>query len=147
LPRITILGPLILHDTILVIKAAIGHEQNSATHVQMSYTDGAALFSASVKPAENGLGSSVFPDISSFAEFIKNGVSSFGPSLEPGTLSKVDLHKEEVNYRAFDAKVEFSELFNESWADAGMEFDCAVRAKTGTRYIWTYQGLWFEQST
>lgn len=34
LPLISILGPLILHDTIPVIKAAIGHQQNGETHVQ-----------------------------------------------------------------------------------------------------------------
>lgn len=142
LPLIAILGPIILHDTIPIIKASIAHENNNATRVQMSYTDGAALFSASVRPREEGLGSSIFATLNDFAAFIKNGVSSYGPSLEPDKLTKVDLHKEEVEYQAMLANIDFSELQDESWSDAGMEFDSAVRARTGAQYVWTYQGLW-----
>jgi hypothetical protein len=142
LPAIALLGPIILHDTIPVIKAAIGHDNLDGTRVQMSYTDGAALFAASVRPKFDGLGSTIFPAVSDFAAFIKNGVSSYGPSLEQGKLTKVDLHKEEVDYQPLEAHVDFSELNEESWSDAGMEFDSAVRAKTGAKYVWTYQGLW-----
>ena len=139
---IAMLGPLVLHDTIPVIKAAIGHDNNGGTRVQMSYTDGAALFSASVRPHPAGFTSSVFPAVSDFAAFIKNGVSSYGPSLEQGKLTKVDLVKEEVDYQPLLANIDFSELNEESWSDAGLEFDSAVRAKTGASYVWTYQGLW-----
>jgi Uncharacterized conserved protein (COG2071) len=142
LPMIARLGPLLLQDTIPVIKAAIGHDDNGGTRVQMSYTDGAALFSAAVRPREQGLGSTVFNEMGDFAAFIKNGVASYGPSLHPGKLTKVDLHKEEVDYEALEAIVDFSELHEESWSDAGMEFDSAVRAKTGAKYKWTYRGLW-----
>jgi len=142
LPLIAILSPLVLQDTIPVIKAAIGHENNQDIRVQMSYTDGAALFSASVRPREQGLGSSIFTTLGDFATFIKNGVSSYAPSLQPGKLTKVDLHKEEVDYQPMEANIDFSELQAESWSDAGMEFDSAVRAKTGAKYVWTYQGLW-----
>jgi Uncharacterized conserved protein (COG2071) len=142
LSLIAILGPVILHDTIPVIKAAIGHENNGETDVQMSYTDGAALFSASVRPLVGDFKSKMFPAVSDFAKFIKDGVGSYGPSLTPGQLTKVDLHKEEVDYEPLDATIEFSELHEESWSDAGMEFDSAVRAKTGAKYVWTYQGLW-----
>lgn len=142
LPVIARLGPLVLQDTIPVVKAAIGHDNEGGTRVQMSYTDGSALFSAAVKPREAGLGSKVFPAMGDFAAFIKNGVSSYGPSLHPGKLTKVDLHKEEVDYEALEASVDFSELNEESWSDAGMELDSAVRARTGARYVWTYRGLW-----
>lgn len=142
LPMIARLGPLILQDTIPVIKAAIGHDNDGGTRVQMSYTDGSALFSAAVKPRPEGLGSTVFASMSDFAAFIKNGVASYGPSLHPGKLTKVDLHKEEVDYEALDAVVDFSELHAESWKDAGMVFDSCVRAKTGAKYVWTYRGLW-----
>ncbi len=142
LPFIAILGPLVLQDTIPVIKAAIGHDDKRGTHVQMSYTDGAALFSASVQPAESGeLGSKVFGSMQEFAKFIREGVSSYGPSLHQGKLTKVDLHKEEVAYEALTANVEFSELNEESWRDAGLEFDSAVHAH-GAKYEWTYRGLW-----
>lgn len=144
LPFIARLAPLVLQDTIPVIKAAIGHDNAGGTHVQMSYTDGAALFSAEVHPRSDGqLGSSVFGSTGEFGAFIKGGVSSFGPSLHPGKLTKVDLHKEEVAYEPLSAHVEFSELNEESWSDAGMVLDSAVRAK-GARYVWTYRGLWSE---
>ena len=146
LPMIARLGPLILQDTIPVIKAAIGHDNgqgsDQGTRVQMSYNDGSSLFSAAVKPRPEGLGSKVFAEMSDFAAFIKNGVASYGPSLHPDKLTKVDLHKEEVDYEALSATIDFSELHQESWKDAGMEFDSAVRAKTGARYKWTYRGLW-----
>lgn len=142
LPMIARLGPLILQDTIPVIKAAIGHDNAKGTHVQMSYTDGAALFSASVRPRADGrMESAVFDSTEDFASFIKNGVTSYGPSLHPGKLTKVDLHKEDVSYEPLTAHVEFSELGDETWADAGMELDSAVRAR-GARYTWAYRGLW-----
>ena len=142
LPLIAMLGPLILQDTIPVIRAAIGHDNHGGTRVQMSYTEGSALFSASVTPKASGeLGSEVFSSVDEFARFIKEGVSSYGPSLRPGKLTKVDLQKEDTRYEALEANVEFSELNEESWADAGMVFDSAVRAQ-GARYVWKYRGLW-----
>ncbi len=140
LPLIARLGPLVLQDTIPVIKAAIGHDNDRGTHVQMSYTDGSALFSASVRPAQE-LGSRVFGSVPEFAQFIKGGVSSYGPSLVPGKLTKVDLYKEDTTYAPLQAEVEFSELNEESWADAGLEFDSAVTAR-GAQYTWAYRGLY-----
>jgi hypothetical protein len=140
LPMVARLGPLVLQDTIPVIKAAIGHENDGETRVQMSYTDGTALFSAKVKPRTNGLGSTAFKDLAEFATFIKGGVSSYGPSLSPGYLTKVDLVKEEVAYEPLDAQIDFNELGEESWKSAGMVFDSAVRAR-GAKYKWTYRGL------
>ena len=142
LPLISILGPLVLHDTIPVIKAAIGHERDGETHVQMSYSDGAALFSASVRPRLDGqMGSEVFGSVDDFAAFIKAGVSSFGPSLQPGILTKVDLYKEDVSYEPLTPSIEYSELVDEVWKDAGLQLDSAVRAK-GAQYTWAYRGLW-----
>lgn len=141
LPLIARISPLVLQDTIPVIKAAIGHDNSGGTHVQMSYTEGSALFSASVRPRADGLlRSSVFDTVDEFAAFIKGGVSSYGASLTPGMLTKVDLHKEDVAYQALDANIEFSELNEETWADAGMQFDSAVRAR-GAQYVWAYRGL------
>ena len=55
-------------------------------------------------------------------------------------LTKVDLYKEDVTYEPLQANIEFSELVDETWVDAGMEFDSPVRAK-GAEYIWAYRGL------
>ena len=40
-----------------------------------------------------------------------------------------------------DAAIDYSELFDETWSDAGLVFDSAVRAK-GAKYVWAYRGLW-----
>jgi hypothetical protein len=138
------LGPLLLQDTIPVIKGSIAHNNDRTTRVQMSYTDGSALFEAAVRPRDAGFGSQVFDQKEDFAAFIRNGVASYAPSLHAGKLTKVDLHKEEVDYEPLDATVDFSELNEESWKTAGLELDSAVRAKTGARYVWTYRGLWSE---
>jgi len=147
LPLIALLGPFILQDTIPIVKASVAHDNAGGTRVQMSYTDGSALFEAGVTQRKQpGLGSALFETVADFATFIKNGVSSYSPSLHPGQLTKVDLHKEDVDYEPLDAVVDFSELNTESWAGAGLEFDSAVRAKTGGNYLWTYQGLWKTQT-
>jgi Uncharacterized conserved protein (COG2071) len=144
LPLCALLGPIVLQDTIPVIKASIAHDNDKGTRVQMSYTDGSALFEAAVRPLQGSFQSQVFDSIDAFAAFIRNGVSSYAPSLHPGKLTKVDLHKEEVAYEPLEATIDFSELNEESWSDAGMEFDCAVRARTGAGYEWIYRGLWSE---
>jgi hypothetical protein len=142
LPLISILGPLVLHDSIPVIKGAIGHEQGGETHVQMSYTDGGALFSGSARPTPDGkLQSKVFGSVDDFSAFIKAGVSSYAPSLQHGVLTKVDLIKEDVAYEPLVPKIEYSELVDETWRDSGLEVDSAVHAH-GAQYIWAYRGLW-----
>lgn len=142
LPLVSILGPLVLQDTIPVIKAAIGHLPDGKTHLEMSYTDASPLFSAAVRPRADGtLGSSVFASVEEFTAFIKGGVSSYGASLHPGRLTKVDLYKEDVSYEPLDASIDYSELVDETWSDAGLAFDSAVRAK-GAKYVWAYRGLW-----
>jgi hypothetical protein len=142
LPLIALFGPPVLQDTIPIIKAAIGHDNSGNTHVQMSYTEGSALFSAEVRPRPDGtIGSQVFSSVDDFAAFIKAGVSSYGASLWPGMLTKVDLYKEDVSYQPLEAQIEFSELVDETWADDGLVFDSAVRAK-GADYIWAYRGLY-----
>src|SRR5690349_23178451 len=72
LPLIAKIAPVVLMDTIPVIKAAIGHDNQKGTHVQMSYTDGSALFSASVRPRADGkMGSAGFDSVDAFSRFIK----------------------------------------------------------------------------
>ncbi len=135
------LAPWILLDAMPLIKAAIGHAE-SRTYTQMSYLDGTHLFSAESVPAVAGLSSELFETVDNFAEFIKDGVSSYSPSIYPDSYTKVDLHKDDVAYDALDATIEFSELHH-TWDDVEMPLDSAVRA-TGAKYKWTYRGLWCE---
>jgi hypothetical protein len=147
LPLITRISPFIMFDTIPTIHAAIGRSQDS-TNLVMSQRDGRALFSADVVTAPT-LESQVFATVDEFSEFIRNGVSSYAPSLFPGTLAKVDLYKDEVDYQPITAEVEFSALSGD-WPDARLEFDCAVlaRAPAGKTayYKWAFLGLWSEQA-
>ncbi len=133
------ISPLILLDTIPLVNAAIGHA-GETTHVQLSKTDGNHLFSAETQPTHAEIESEVFGSIDQFAQFIKEGVSSYAPSLFANTYSKVDLKKEDVSYEALNARIEYSAL-SEQWNDVEMIFDSAVRAK-GAGYKWTYRGLW-----
>jgi hypothetical protein len=73
------------------------------------------------------------------ASFIKMGVSSYTPSIHKDYLTRVDLYKEDAQYQALDAEIEFSWL-DGAWKDAGLIYDSAVRA-TGSNYHWTYRGL------
>lgn len=140
LPLLARLSPWILLDTIPVIRASVGHAGPMA-HVQMSYLDGTLLFAAETNPATE-FKSEMFESVDHFAKVIKDGVSSYSPSIFPDGFTKVDLYKEDVAYEPLDARVEYSEL-NQYWEDAGMVFDSAVRAK-GAQYKWVYQGLYYK---
>jgi len=135
---IAALAPLVLLDTIPAIDAAHGHTPDDVVHVQMSQRDGRHIFSAQARSSET-FESEVFDSLDDFVGFIKGGVSSYAPSTKPGALSKVNLHKEDVQYAPLAATIEFSALHHE-WSDTTMEFDSAVRA-TGSKYVWTYKGL------
>jgi hypothetical protein len=139
LPILARLAPWILLDTIPVIRATVGHAGPMA-HVQMSYLDGTLLFAAETNPTVT-FKSEMFESIDQFATVIKQGVSSYSPSIYPDGYTKVNLYKEDVAYEPLEANVEYSEL-NHYWEDTGLVFDSAVRAK-GAEYKWIYQGLFY----
>lgn len=139
LPLISKLAPIIMLDTIPTIKAAVGHVGDE-THAQMSFPDGQHIFSAEMRPQEGGLQSGVFDSIDDFARFIKQGVTSYAPSLYQNKYAKVDLIKEDKRYDPLEGEIEHSAL-SVSWVDADLQFDSAVRA-TGDLYKWTYRGLY-----
>jgi hypothetical protein len=139
LPIIAKIAPLVILDSIPIIKAAIGHHQGK-TNVQMSYRGGDHLFSADVEASTGPFESEVFSSVDDFAKFIKMGVSSYAPSIYTGKLTKVDLEKEDVAYEPLSATIEYNEL-NQIWPDTDLQFDSAVRAR-GAKYEWTYRGLW-----
>jgi hypothetical protein len=131
LRMIKLFSPLIIRDKIPRIDAAIGHDKKrGSTHIQFSFMNGDHYFSAEIKPAKDPhtLHSEVFKNVDEFSTFIKAGVSSYTPSS-----------KEDIQYQAMDARIEFSWL-KENWKDAPMIFDSAVKA-TGANYKWTYRGL------
>lgn len=142
LRMISLFSPLLIRDYVPRIDAAIGHDKTHGdVHTQFSFKDGQHYFSAHAKVADDSftMNSEVFNNVDEFAKFIKAGVSSYTPSSKRGYLTAVDLVKEDVVYEALDATIDFSWL-QESWKDADMIFDSAVKA-TGSIYKWTYRGL------
>jgi hypothetical protein len=136
LPVITKLSPFLLADAIPYVKASIAHE-GELVRIQCNYADGQSLFSAEAKPGQ--LKSKMFNSVDEFKAFIKNGVSSYTPSIYPENMARVDLHKTDTVYEAMEGAVEYSWL-DGVWKDTGLELDCIIRAKGG-EYKWTYKGL------
>jgi hypothetical protein len=119
------------------VEAVIDH-QGDRTLVRVNSLDGGSLFAATVCPSAAPK-SELFASPQEFADFIAQGVSSYGRSRHGSRLTKVDLHKEDATY----APLEVSNLggaFVEDWQDHGGVFDSAFRT-SGGRYEWTYLGL------
>lgn len=150
LPLIARLGPFVFVDTIPLVRVGIDDEQDNV-EIRVRYLDHQRMFSASVahlsQPAE--FSSAVFDSLEAYSSFIHYGVSSYTPSIFGDELAKVDLYKEDPVYEPLSATVDFDWL-ESAWRDAGLEFDCAVRAtaatSTGGRYKWTYRGCRSEDS-
>lgn len=136
LPIITKLAPFLLADAIPYVKASLAHEGDNV-RVQANYADGQSLFSAHVKPGT--LNSKIFSSIDEFKHFIKNGVSSYTPSIYPNNMARVDLKKTDTIYEAMEGEVDFSWL-DGIWRDTNLQLDSIIRAKGG-EYKWTYKGL------
>jgi hypothetical protein len=136
LPMITKLSPFLLADAIPYVKASLAHE-GDLVRVQANYADGQTLFSAEAKPGN--LNSEMFNSVDEFKSFIKNGVSSYTPSIYPEKMARVDLKKTDTVYEAMEGSVEYSWL-DGIWKDADLKLDSIIRAKGG-QYKWTYRGL------
>ena len=142
LPVVIRTAPLLLADAIPALKGHVrtGH---GGTSISLTYMDGQPLFSGEMTTVP-AFSSSVFGTLDDFAAFIKAGVSSYTPSVLPDALARVDLYKEDVEYRPLQAKVEVNSL-DGVWPDAGLEYDSAVFA-SGAKYMWSYRGLWSERT-
>lgn len=138
-PVISRFAPILFSGAMHMIQTDIAHD-GSGIDISATYPGGKKLFAARVQPsrAPEKLDSQLFDSLESFVSFIKNGASSYTPSTQEGSFSRVDL-KEETTYEAVDAEVTYS-LLDRQWADAGLVFDSAFRAKTGGQYRWTYRG-------
>lgn len=136
LPLITKIAPFLLADSIPYVKASLSHE-GELVRVQANYADGQGLFSANLKPGK--LNSKMFNSVDEFKVFIKNGVSSYTPSIYPNLMTRVDLKKTDTIYEAMEGEVDYSWL-DGIWKDADLQLDSIIRAKGG-EYKWTYKGL------
>ncbi|MGI0036948.1 MAG: hypothetical protein ACRD99_01160 [Nitrososphaera sp.] len=122
------------------VRAAIEHG-TECTQIGVRLGDGRPLFSAKVFPAKagSGLKSKAFGSLQEFADFIKDGVSSYARSTTAGRYSRIDLHKEDAGYESMEAVIRYNQI-EYDWPGAGLEYDSTVRACGGGLYVWTFKG-------
>ncbi|HEX4577292.1 MAG TPA: hypothetical protein VH117_08070 [Edaphobacter sp.] len=124
------------------VEAVIDH-QDERTLLRVDSSDDGLLFAATVRPSTE-TNSELFPSQQEFADFIAQGVSSYGRSRHGSRLTKVDLQKDDGEY----TPLEISNLdgaFVDDWQRHGGVFDSGFRTRGG-RYEWTYRGLTDEVS-
>jgi hypothetical protein len=119
------------------VEAVIDH-QADRTLVHVDSLDDGSLFAATVRPSAAPK-SELFASSQEFADFIAQGVSSYGRSRHGSRLTKVDLQKEDATYMPLEVS-NLGGTFAEDWQDQGGVFDSAFRT-SGGRYEWTYHGL------
>lgn len=107
--------------------------------IRLSVKDSAQrnLFSAAVRP--NTSTSSEIFDCESFKRFIAEGVSSYGLSRHGSRLTKLDLHKEDTDYRSLEV-LDMSGAAVDEWLNRDAQFDSAF-STSGGRYEWRYLGM------
>jgi hypothetical protein len=139
LPLAARLAPWWFADTIPMILPTIA-KKGDVDEIRINYLDGQRLFYGDIRQAAGGrFSSAVFGSIDEYTAFIRDGVSSYTPSIYGDALAMVDLTKEDPGFQPMEVHVDFSWL-DGAWSDAKLEYDSAVRA-TGGNYKWTYRGL------
>jgi hypothetical protein len=103
---------------------------NSQVNIDASFVDGRQLFSAIVRPPQDGRTGSKLFGTGSFVDFIKGGASSYTPSTREGRYSRVDLTEDSNYYEPVEATIDYSWLDN-AWPDVDLVFDSAFRAGGG----------------
>ena len=119
------------------VEAVIDHREDR-TLLRVNSPDDGLLFAATVCPAATP-NSELFASPQEFADFIAQGVSSYGRSRHGSRLTKVDLHKEDASYTPLAAS-SLGGAFAEDWQRHGGVFDSAFHT-SGGRYEWTYHGM------
>ena len=95
------------------------------------------IFKAEVRRGENK--SQLWNNTQAFADFIAQGVSSYGLSIRGSRLTMLDLHKQDGVYEPLEIETIGGSAIEE-WQNAGAIFDSAFRTFGGI-YEWTYRGL------
>src|SRR6202044_162160 len=119
------------------VQAGISYQEDRILLRVESLDDG-LLFTATVRPwAETK--SMLFSSPQEFADFIAQGVSSYGLSRHGSRLTKVDLQKEDAGYTPLEV-LDLGGTFADDWQGHGGVLDSAFLTRGG-RYEWTYHGL------
>jgi hypothetical protein len=119
------------------VEAAIDHQEERTLLRVVSQDDG-LLFAATVRPSA-AMNSELFTSQQEFADFIAQGVSSFGHSRHGSRLTKVDLQKDDAEYSPLEVS-HLDGAFVDDWQRHGGVFDSGFLTHGG-RYEWTYHGL------
>jgi hypothetical protein len=119
------------------VEAVIDH-QDDRTVLRVDSPDDGLLFTANVRPSA-ALTSELFASPQEFADFIAQGVTSYGRSRHGSRLTKVDLHKDDADYTPLEVS-KLGGALADDWQRHGGLFDSAFRTGGG-RYEWTYHGL------
>lgn len=101
-------------------------------------TAGDLLFQAQAHRAAQ-CNSQLWSTTDEFAQFIAQGVSSYGLSIRGPRLTMLDLHKQDGVYEPLEVENIGGSAVAE-WLAAGAVLDSAFRT-SGGRYEWTYRGL------
>lgn len=139
---ISYLGPTLFSGNMEKIDASVDRTAET-TKIDARYTDGKAMFSATVDDSKNIRDSKLFESVDSFESFIKKGASSYTPSTQNNKYSRVDLETDSNVYEPVNAKINVNCLDDE-WKDTEMVFDSAYRAG-GKQYKLMYLGSVSEQ--
>lgn len=124
------------------VQAVIERQENQVALRVSSPHDG-LLFAATVSPSA-AMSSQLFSSQQEFADFIAQGVKSYGLSRHGSRLTQVDLQKDDADYTPLEVS-NLEGVFAEDWENHGGVFDSAFRT-SGGRYEWTYHGLTDEVS-
>jgi hypothetical protein len=119
------------------VSAGIDHRVDR-TRLRVESAEDGLLFAATVRSSVRQR-SELFSAPEEFADFIAQGVSSYGFSRHGSQLTKVDLHKEDATYGPLEV-LELEGASVEEWQRHGGVFHSAFRT-SGGRYEWTYHGL------
>jgi hypothetical protein len=119
------------------VEAAIEH-QDDRTLLRVTSPHDGLLFAATVRSSAQ-TNSELFPSKAQFADFIAQGVSSYGLSRHGSRLTKVDLKKDDADYTPLEVS-DLEGAFADDWHHHDGVFDSGFRTGGG-RYEWTYHGL------
>jgi hypothetical protein len=119
------------------VQASIDYQDDKIL-VRVESLDDGLIFAATIQPAAKSE-SQVFASAEEFADFIAQGVSSYGTSRHGSRLTKVDLHKEDSTYTPLEVSG-LSGAIADDWQSHGGVLDSAFLTRGG-RYEWTYNGL------
>lgn len=120
------LGPALFSGNIQKIKTSINRNSENIK-INAEYTDKRKMFSATVDSSKPLQKSRLFESADSFETFIKDGASSYTPSIHNDKYSRIDLETDSNSYQQVNAKININCLDDE-WDDVKFMFDSAYRA-------------------